>query len=391
MTAPTIALDDTPPHPGLRHALLAALAEAVHGAHRTGLRAILPEACSGDDVHARQHVTAEGCREENGILWLERVALPFTRASGPLARLVHPAAGEEQRLTSRWTEERAELFDDAGMLTASARIDAYRRVLLEPAPAAPSWLRLPAACAPPGGSRRALRVAIIGDAHRMRHVYPAVLAALGDTSDALGRNIEIEIAATVDDLTARGVDGIVLPGGADMGQVEPLVAACRRARSRDLPMLGLCLGMQAMALEAVRALPGLQDAALAEVAPEAEVKLFTRLIDAEETPVSRLGDRLVCLDDSSRIAESLAACGMPTRWVERMNHRFRFEPRYRAALSTGGLDVAALDSAAGVVDVIEDKRRRFYAGASGHPELTSRPDRPHPLFVAFVRAAASTG
>lgn len=388
MNVPAITLVDAPPQPGLRHALLAALAIAVRHAGAKELQAILPEPPASDDVHARQHVTPDGRTEENGVFWLERAGVPIDRGPGSTARLMHNGSNDECQLISYWTDEFAELQDETGGRVASAQIDTFGRLQLSASTNGPTWLQPPPKLHAPKGSGPAVRIAIIGEAHRLRHVYPAVLAALGDAADAVAIEIETEIVDRLDNVNGNKFNGIVLPGGADMGQVEPLAAACRLARRRDMPLLGLCLGMQALALGAVREVAGFEDVVLGEIAPEADAKLFTLITDESGEPVARLGDRSVSLVGSSRIASSLQASGLKTEWMERMNHRFRFEPRYKAALQAGGLDISASDQTAGVVDVIEDKSCKFCVGASGHPELSSHPLKPHPLFVAFVQAAA---
>ena len=170
---------------------------------------------------------------------------------------------------------------------------------------------------------------------------------------------------------------------------HPVADQPRRViRLHGVPVLGLCLGMQAMALAAVRSLPGNGDATLGEIEPEAKAQVFTRLTDGAGLPVDRLGDRMVRLCGKSGLGTRLERHGLETTWIERMNHRYRLDPGYEAVLQRARYRVAARDPGAGVVDVIEGCGA-FCAASSGHPELTSREGRPHPLMVAFLRARRS--
>lgn len=382
MTPPRIRIEDRAPTPGRRHALIAALAARLD----RPAAALLPATNAHDDVHARQHVTPDGRREENGISWLERVGLEWARGTSDAAQLTPQGAVGETILRSRWQGDAAAVLDPENRLVATLRLDPCRRPQLEPGPAWPTWLRRPSAPERPA-ARQTCRMALLGDPDRLRDVYCAVLASLGDAADANGVDLDVTPLQDPEGATAPAFDGLLLPGGADMSQVEPLAAAARRAQRQDLPTLGLCLGMQSMALDLVRGQPGCGDVAMAEIDPDAESKLFAPILDAGGAPAPRLGDRAVEIREG-RLAETLRSLGLGTRWPERMNHCFRFDRRYEPALREAGAEIAALSSPDAVVDVIAARRLTFFVGAEGHPELTSRPGAPHPLIHAFVHAAA---
>lgn len=379
MTAPSLRLRDACPAPARRHALIAAMAARLPGpAH-----ARLPPARPDDDAHARQHVTPDGRPEENGVLWLEREGVSWARRAGDESAL-SPAGGSSAAVawTAVWRGARsASVHDAAGALVARAQADGFGRLGLEPGPAWPDGFEVGAAV-PPGAAAPATPVAVIGVRDRLADVYGAVFAALGDAADMTGRALAPFVAADVETALAQGARGLVLPGGADLAQVAPLVAAARRARSVGAPTLGLCLGMQAMALAAVRDRPGCADAALAEMDPGSASHLFAAM------PAPRLGDRAVAVT-SAGLSAALRAQGLATRWPERMNHRFALAERYRGALADAGMEIAAEHPTEAVVDVIADPDHPFFVGAEGHPELTSRRGAPHPLFAAFALSVAA--
>lgn len=377
MTARRIRVVDAAPAVGRRYAILAALAACWDGP----VEAVLPLPDASDDVHARQHVTPEGLREENGVLWLERAGVRWRRGDGAIAELL-PAdeAAETLTLTAHWSETGAALRDAEGGAVVAARWDAYGRPWLEAGPAWPEDLARPAPPTPVDGPVR--RVTIIGDPRRLRDVYCAAIAALGDAADAEGLVLEISVEPSPDAALDAEPDGVVLPGGADMSQVAPLTAAAARAFAQDLPTLGLCLGMQAMALAMTRTQPGLEAVALGEIEPDAPDLLFAPLTDGAGRAIARLGDRAVAAS-GARLPALLT--GLETAWRERMNHCYRFELRFRDALAAAGVEIAGFDGREGVVDMIAGRGRRFFVGAQGHPELGSRPGAPHPLIRAFLR------
>ena len=252
MTPPRIRVEDAPPAPGLRHAILAALAPLLDRPSE----ALLPAPGAHDDVHARQHVTPDGRREENGVLWLERAGVPWRRSETTCAELVPAGAESATTVRTLWRADMAELRDPLGGLIATATADRCRRLALEPGPAWPPWLRPTAAVAhEPAGP--ALRIAVLGVPERLRDVYCAVLAALGDAADARGVALDVVLAQEPLTVVAPEIDGLVLPGGADMSQVEPLAAAVAAAQRRRKAKgarsgqagAGLCRGAPCAALD----------------------------------------------------------------------------------------------------------------------------------------------
>lgn len=219
---------------------------------------------------------------------------------------------------------------------------------------------------PKRATRGACRVAILGRAEEQG----AVLAALGDAADRLG--VTVQLVFFLGHLPEA--DGLILPGGADMASVESQIAAARAAMAVDLPLFGLCLGMQCLATALLRyAWP---QATLEEIAGPGPRHSFVRWHGLDGAPFHRLGDRLFRPTPGSRLAALL-----PDGATVRMNHRYHLAPD--ALLPE---NVRLHGSVDGPVDAIELSDRRFCLGLQGHPELGCDPAL-HRLWDEFLRAA----
>lgn len=375
MRASVLILDE-PMAEGWRHAGAALLAELLPA--EAYVRAAVAPAEPDAPAAAVQHVTPDGRRARNGVLWLERAGVPvtFDESLPPRATRLDFAGPSPwpDTLTAR-LEGCALTVSGADQAALSAAIDYFGRPVADPGGAA--------AIAP----RSALRIGILSTDDRLLSVYPAVTAALGDAADALGLSLAVEHLADLSAVAAP-LDGLVLPGGPDMGEVEPLVAASHAARTEALPTLGLCLGMQAMCLDIARCDAGLPDAMLEEIAPNGPVRLFQRLRRTGGDTFDRLGDRRVQLQAASGPVGDFAAAGAGLGWRERMNHRFGLSRDYRSRLAASGLELSAVDPHDDTVDAVSLAGQPFFLGLSGHPELTSRRQAPHPAILAFLHAAA---
>ena len=186
-----------------------------------------------------------------------------------------------------------------------------------------------------------------------------------------------------------GLDGIVVPGGFGHRGVEGMIRAARFARERGVPYLGLCLGMQVMVIEFARY-------ALDSDEPNStEFDLFTRfpVIDllpeqkdiADKGGTMRLGV-YTCQLAPGTLAE--AAYGQSIVF-ERHRHRFEFNNDFRDPLTRAGLVLSGLSPDGRLVEIAEVANHPWMLGTQFHPELKSRPNRPHPLFREFVAAARS--
>lgn len=222
-----------------------------------------------------------------------------------------------------------------------------------------------------GGS---LRIALIGREADHRLVYPATLGSLGDAAASLGLNLEVHFFAPVSLSTGlhelQAFQGVVLPGGSSMAAVNGQIRVAEETLARGQPTLGLCLGMQSMMTAAVRRSPGFESAIPAEVAPDEALHSFVPFADGRH-----------------RCGVFPFSSGLIPGHIREMhyNHRYCFNPELLPALSPGGVSVSAQSD--GIVEAVSQPELPFWHGVQGHPELMSRPDAPHPLFVAFLQAA----
>jgi CTP synthase len=190
-----------------------------------------------------------------------------------------------------------------------------------------------------------------------------------------------------------GVDGVVIPGGFGIRGIEGKVGAIRYARERGVPTLGLCLGLQCMTIEVARDVAGLPAANSAEFAPETPDPVIATMADQVEAVAGnadlggtmRLGSYPAELVPGSIVATAYGS----TRVSERHRHRYEVNNAYREVLAASGLVISGTSPDGRLVEYVELAREvhPFFVATQAHPELKSRPTRPHPLFSAFVAAA----
>jgi CTP synthase len=184
------------------------------------------------------------------------------------------------------------------------------------------------------------------------------------------------------------VDGIVVPGGFGQRGMEGKILAARYAREKQVPYLGLCLGLQAMCIEFARNVLDLEDANSSEFEMTGEHKVIDLMLDQRDITdmggTMRLGVypcHLVPGTVASR------AYGSEPEIEERHRHRFEFNNAYREQFEAQGIRFSGLSPDNRLVEIAELANHPFMVGTQFHPELLSRPNRPHPLFNAFVQAA----
>ncbi|WP_433132412.1 CTP synthase [Micromonospora sp. CA-240977] len=192
-----------------------------------------------------------------------------------------------------------------------------------------------------------------------------------------------------------GVDGILIPGGFGVRGIEGKIGTARYARETGIPLLGLCLGLQCMTIEVARHLAGLDGANSLEFDEQAAHPVIATMADQEDIVAGRgdlggtmrLGAYPATLTEGSIVAEAYGS----TEISERHRHRYEVNNAYRDALTKAGLHISGTSPDGRLVEFVELDRslHPFFVATQAHPELKSRPTRPHPLFASFVKAAVT--
>jgi CTP synthase len=242
--------------------------------------------------------------------------------------------------------------------------------------------------------KKNVRVAIVGKYVELQDAYMSVREALHHASVANNREIQIEWLLSSDlekdkgwDVLA-GVDGIVVPGGFGERGIEGKILAANWAREKKIPYLGLCLGMQVMCIEFARLVLGDEDANSTEF--DQTTHAIIDLMPDQRDITAMGGTMRLGLYPCKLVAGSKAAAayGDADSVNERHRHRFEFNNSYREVLGEKGLTFSGLSPDGRLVEIAEMKDHPFMVGSQFHPEFQSRPNRPHPLFKAFIAACA---
>jgi CTP synthase len=245
-----------------------------------------------------------------------------------------------------------------------------------------------------------VEIALVGKYIDLPDAYLSVTDALRAGGFAHRSRVEIRWVPSDDCQTPEGaekalagVDGVCVPGGFGVRGIEGKLGALRYTRVNGIPTLGLCLGLQCMVIEVARDLAGLADANSSEFEPDAEHKVIATMADQVDVVsgerdmggTMRLGSWPATLKRGSVTA---AAYGS-TEVTERHRHRYEVANAYRDRLSAAGLVISGTSPDGTLVEFVELPAdvHPFFVGTQAHPELKSRPTRPHPLFAAFVLAS----
>ena len=244
-----------------------------------------------------------------------------------------------------------------------------------------------------------VRIALVGKYIDLSDAYLSVTEALRAGGFAHRAKVEMRWVASDDCETEAGasavldeVDGVLIPGGFGIRGIEGKIGAIRYARHRGLPLLGLCLGLQCIVIEAARSV-GLTEANSAEFDPGTTDPVISTMADQRDAVAGeadlggtmRLGAYPAVLEAGSVVAEAYES----TTVSERHRHRYEVNNAYRDRIAQSGLRFSGTSPDGHLVEFVEYPREvhPFLVGTQAHPELKSRPTRPHPLFSAFIGAA----
>jgi CTP synthase len=241
-----------------------------------------------------------------------------------------------------------------------------------------------------------VRIAIVGKYTDYADSYKSVQEALihGGIANDVGVDISwVSSDSFTDGAAARGIlsqhDGLLVPGGFGVRGVEGMVEAIRSARETGVPFFGICLGMQTAIIEFARNVCGLDDSHSSEFAPECSDPVISLMESQQHVTdmggTMRLGAYPCRLARGSRAAEVYGVAEVS----ERHRHRYEVSNAYRDLFVQRGLRLSGLSPDGQLVEMIELPSHPWFIGCQFHPELQSRPTRPHPLFAGFIAAAAA--
>ena len=236
-------------------------------------------------------------------------------------------------------------------------------------------------------------VAIVGKYVNLPDAYLSVMEALRHAGFHHGARVKLTWIASDELVRGRAgevlsaADGILVPGGFGVRGIEGKVEAIRVAREQGIPFLGLCLGLQCAVIEFARDACGLEGANSSEFDVETPYPVIDLLPEQEGVvdlgASMRLGSYPCNLAPGSRAADAYGDGAVH----ERHRHRYEVNPEYHAVLQEHGMAFSGLSPDGRLVEIIELPGHPFFMASQFHPELKSRPTRPHPLFREFVGAA----
>jgi CTP synthase len=263
--------------------------------------------------------------------------------------------------------------------------------LAAPAPDLSAWRELVQRIVAP---HERVRIAVVGKYTEYVDSYKSVLEAL--IHGGIANDVGVDVTwVSSESFTGRkpaaetlaGFDGLLVPGGFGVRGIEGMVEAIRHAREAGMPFFGICLGMQTAIIEFARNVCGLDDSHSSEFSPECDNPVISLMESQQHVTdmggTMRLGAYPCRLARGSRAAE---VYGVP-EVSERHRHRYEVSNRYRDLFVQHGLRLSGLSPDGQLVEIVELPSHPWFIGCQFHPELQSRPTRPHPLFAGFVAAA----
>jgi len=239
-----------------------------------------------------------------------------------------------------------------------------------------------------------VRIAVVGKYTDLHDAYKSVGEAL--IHGGIANDAGVEIAWLSSDVftdqaaagrALAGFDGLLVPGGFGIRGIDGMIEAIRWARENQLPFFGICLGLQIAVIEFARNVCGMRETSSTEFEPDCESPVIA--IMANQREVKDMGGTMRLGAYAAKLrAGSKAAQAYGTQQIsERHRHRWEVNNAYRDVLAEHGLRLSGQSPDGSLVEMVELPDHPWFLGCQFHPELKSRPNRPHPLFAAFVGAA----
>ena len=238
-----------------------------------------------------------------------------------------------------------------------------------------------------------VNIGLVGKYVSLQDAYLSVAEALKHAGYEYQTNVKIHWINSEDvtednvEVTLNRLDGILIPGGFGDRGIEGKILAIQYARTNDIPLFGICLGMQLATVEFARNVVGLRGAHSSELNPNTPYPVIALLLDQENVTdlggTLRLGLYPCELKDGSKAREVYDASSID----ERHRHRYEFNNQYREQLEAKGLEFTGTSPDGRLVEIVELKDHPWFVAVQFHPEFLSRPTAPHPLFKGFIGAS----
>jgi CTP synthase len=241
------------------------------------------------------------------------------------------------------------------------------------------------------------RIAVVGKYIELQDAYKSVYEALTHAGAANDCEVDL-VRVDAEDLLHgnpadffAGVHGILIPGGFGDRGIEGKIIAAKFAREHGVPYLGLCLGMQIASIEFARNACGLAEANSTEFKPDSPHPVICLM--EEQANVTERGATMRLGTWETKVLPGSLAHRLygSTHVSERHRHRYEFNNAYRAQMEAAGFCISGTSPDGSLVEMIEVTAHPFFIASQFHPEFLSKPNRPHPLFAGFIRAAAERG
>ncbi|MBQ8835522.1 MAG: CTP synthase [Oscillospiraceae bacterium] len=240
---------------------------------------------------------------------------------------------------------------------------------------------------------KTVSIGLVGKYVQLHDAYLSVAEALRHAGYALDADVDIQWidseTLTPDCYEEKlvGLDGILVPGGFGSRGIEGMILAAKFAREKKVPYFGICLGMQIAVIEYAKNVAGLRDANSGEFKPEGAHKVID-FMPGQSNEIDKGGTlRLGAYPCMIAPGTTMERCYGVNQISERHRHRYEFNNEYRTILTGAGLTLSGTSPDGRLVETVELSDRAFHVGVQYHPEFKSRPNKPHPLFVGFVKAS----
>ncbi len=236
-------------------------------------------------------------------------------------------------------------------------------------------------------------ISLVGKYVELHDAYLSVVEALNHGGIANNCNVNINWVNACDltednySETLKNSDGILVPGGFGDRGVEGKLLAIKYARENNVPMLGICLGMQCAVMEFARNVVGLDGANSSEINPETKYPVIDLM--PEQRDIDEMGGTMRLGLYPCRLKNETFAYRAYVEEViyERHRHRYEFNNEFRSQITNAGMVLSGTSPDERLVEIVEIPSHKWFVGVQFHPELKSRPNRPHPLFRDFIKAS----